>query len=270
MTVRFRSLRSGSSGNCLMLWTDRTRILVDCGIGSQYRLRDLLEEHLGHDPRIDAVVVTHAHRDHVCYPSLRVLRDYGVAVHCHEACLPQIRERHRPEACEGLVWKTFSTSPFCVNELVIEPFAVSHHPAYPTCAFKIREDPGARGLVIATDFNDYTGLLDRFVDADFIFVEANHDLELLRRFPNPMSAFHMENEKTAWLLSHALSQSASPPRAVMLGHLSAERNSQDLALERVSELLRRRNGPFPFELLAASRDRASKTITIPATSGGSG
>src|ERR1051326_36279 len=62
--VKFCALASGSSGNAALMATDSTRILVDAGI-RMLQLRKRLAavgEELG---RIDAILVTHEHSDHV-------------------------------------------------------------------------------------------------------------------------------------------------------------------------------------------------------------
>jgi hypothetical protein len=62
-----------------------------------------------------------------------------------------------------------------------------------------------------------------------LFVEANHDPELLRRHPNPASRYHLSNPQAAKLICHARKSSKSAPQTVILGHLSRERNTEDLA-----------------------------------------
>ncbi len=264
MALHFQSLRSSSSGNCLMLWTEDTRILIDCGVPAQFRCRDLLEEYAGCPSKIDAVIVTHAHTDHIRYDSLRVFEAFGIPVHCHRACLPQIFDRHRARECNRVTFRPFGKERFTVGDFAVEPFGVSHHPYFPTCGFVIRrrKDGLEKKVVIATDFNNDAGLLDHFAEADFIFVEANHDPDLLRKYFNPNSLYHMENSRTGRLLASALERSNSAPVAIMLGHLSEERNSSDLALDTVGTILERdRPGGFP-PLYAAPRRSASRVITI--------
>jgi phosphoribosyl 1,2-cyclic phosphodiesterase len=261
MSLHFQSLRSGSSGNCLTLWTDETRILIDCGIPAQYRCRQVLQEHAGGPSKIDAVIVSHAHTDHIRYDSLRVFEDHGVPVYCHEDCLPQIFDKHHARSCPDLTFKTFGDHPFTVKEFLIEPVRVSHQPHFVTHGFVIRSKED-RKIIVVTDFNDYDGLLDHFSDADFIFVEANHDPELLRRHFNPNSLYHMENSKTGWLLSHALERSRVLPTAIMLGHLSEQRNSREIALGTVRGVLQRQGIPLDFALHAAPRYEPSETIKI--------
>jgi phosphoribosyl 1,2-cyclic phosphodiesterase len=263
MPVRFQSLRSGSSGNCLMLWTRETRILVDFGIPTQRRGLEVLEEGAG-DPRsIDAVVVTHAHGDHIRYDSLRVLERLGIPLYVHRASIPQVSRRHRVDGCPGVEIRPFTDSPFRVGDFCFEPVRVPHHPDTLTHGFVVRTARGPeRKIVVMTDFHDYSGLVDHFTDADFIFVEANHDPDLLRRHMNPMSRFHMENSKAGWLLSHAFDKSRTPPAVVMLGHLSEERNDPDLARETVEGILGRRDLGLPCEVLTAPRYGLSREVRI--------
>ena len=57
-------LASGSSGNCALLATERTRILVDAGLSFRALARRL--ESLGEPVEtLHAVLVTHEHSDHV-------------------------------------------------------------------------------------------------------------------------------------------------------------------------------------------------------------
>ena len=93
--------------------------------------------------------------------------------------------------------------------------------------------------MVATDFREWRGLPGWFENADFIYVEANHDPRLLQAHPNPRSHFHLSNEKCGRLLSQALGKSKNLPLAVMLGHLSEVRNRPRLAEETVRQHLDR-------------------------------
>ena len=72
----FQTLRSGSSGNLLLLEGGSrrpTRLLIDCGVSSQQRCLQILEEEVGIDGGFDGLIVTHAHSDHINYATLRVM-----------------------------------------------------------------------------------------------------------------------------------------------------------------------------------------------------
>ena len=114
---------------------------------------------------------------------------------------------------------------------------------------------------MATDFREWSDIPGWFENADFIYVEANHDPELLRAHPNPRSHFHLSNEKCGRLLSRALSESKNVPCAVMLGHLSEVRNRPKLARETVLEMLD--GGPYQdIALHIAPRYEPSPLISI--------
>jgi hypothetical protein len=62
------------------------------------------------------------------------------------------------------------------------------------------------------------------------------DRNVLHPHPNHASRYHLNNVKTASLLHHAVRQSATPPGAVMLGHLSEERNRRALAINEAARM----------------------------------
>ena len=64
MGVSVSMLASGSRGNCAVVTSARTKILVDAGISCRETFRRL--KTLGEDPHsLSAILVTHEHSDHV-------------------------------------------------------------------------------------------------------------------------------------------------------------------------------------------------------------
>src|SRR5947209_16774956 len=64
ITVKFCVLASGSSGNAALLATENTRILVDAGLSMKELGKRLAA--IGEDlARVDAILVTHEHSDHI-------------------------------------------------------------------------------------------------------------------------------------------------------------------------------------------------------------
>jgi hypothetical protein len=72
----------------------------------------------------------------------------------------------------------------------------------------------------------------------------------------------MKNEKTAWLLYHIRKQSAAGPKAVMLGHLSAKRNSKEHVLETLQTVFGKNGVRCDFKLYVAEREAASPIVEI--------
>jgi len=265
MSLHFKSLRSSSKGNCVHIWTKNSQIIIDCGFKTQWQCVELLQKRVGRLDDLDAVLVTHVHCDHICKPALKVLSSYGVRIRAHRTVVKQICSRHGCDDWEEPPFlHAFSDGAFQAGDLRITPIKVPHEPDVPNFGFVISHGQGRRRrkIVVCTDFYNYAGVLRHFMNADFIFVESNHDLDLLRKYPNYASQFHLSNPKTAWLLYHAIRRSEKSPQAVMLGHLSHQRNSEKLAMGMVKDVFDRQRMDMDFDLLAAPLYKPSKTIRI--------
>ena len=62
--LKFCSLYSGSSGNCLFVSSNNTKVLIDCGTSCK-KICDALASIDSSIEEIDAILVTHEHSDHV-------------------------------------------------------------------------------------------------------------------------------------------------------------------------------------------------------------
>jgi len=87
-TVKFCVLASGSSGNAALLATENTRILVDAGLSMKELRRRLAA--IGEDLiRIDAILITHEHSDHVAgLPVLARNQDVRAAIYLTRLAAP--------------------------------------------------------------------------------------------------------------------------------------------------------------------------------------
>ncbi len=300
--ICFRSIRSGSSGNLLLLehrgrspGGAPTRLIIDCGIRSQREAWSILEAEVGLGEPISGVLVTHAHSDHINYASLRVLDRLGIPIYAHSRALGEIQRRYLhsgrvPSSVDlsGLEWRGFgdgstgrgsppgrnpaagglrSPGPgradaFEIGTLSITPIAVPHAPGVTTHSFLIEEPRSGLRVLVASDFHDPEAVVPYIYDTDLIYLESNHDPELLRRYWNPASRFHLPNPAAGLLLGHAIQSSRRPPCAIVLAHLSAERNRPDLALETVRRALHEAGLRERVELQIAERHRASAAVTL--------
>lgn len=261
MTLTFQSLCSGSSGNSLLLKTDGSALLVDAGFPSMRAGRKALDGYLS---GIEGVVISHLHSDHIQYASLRLLEESRIPIYLYEKDIQPLASRHfRQSPFLHLKIRPFSDHPFLIGDFSIHPFRLPHDGIRPTFGFAIslnRKGP-QRKVVVATDFRDWRGLPGWFADSDFIYVEANHDPELLRVHPNPRSHFHLSNEKCGRLLRQVFAQSRGKPSTLMLGHLSEKRNRPKLAQETVSEILSE-GGYRCLNIQIAPRYEPSESIPI--------
>ena len=267
----FRSLRSGSSGNLLLLESHRsrgsTRLLVDCGISSQRECLRILEEEVGLGRRIDALLVTHAHVDHLSYAALRVMARLEIPIYVHAHTRREVAHRllnryRLPAAVRpaDFPFRLYHDEPFSIGPFTVTPLPVPHAPSVTTHAFRIRH--GHTRLLVASDFHDPEAVIPHIYNCDFIYLESNHDLELLRLHFNPNSLYHLSNPTAALLLSHVVTESRQPPAIVVLGHLSEERNRPHLALATATLALAETGADVQVKLIAAPRYAASEVIVI--------
>ena len=124
----FCSLYSGSSGNCLFVRTEKTRILVDCGTS----LKKVQEGLIGIGEKIediDAIVVTHEHSDHV--QSLgNASKKFDIPVFVNFETLEAMPKQK--EKIELHNQKLFEVGKeFTIGDLAINSFSIPHDAANP-------------------------------------------------------------------------------------------------------------------------------------------
>src|SRR3954447_20603056 len=84
MTLQFAVLGSGSRGNATLVCEENGGgLLIDVGLGPRAIGQRLASVGSGWS-RIRAVIVTHAHGDHLDATTLPTLLRYGIALYCHE------------------------------------------------------------------------------------------------------------------------------------------------------------------------------------------
>lgn len=226
MAVRISVLASSSSGNCTFISTSRTKILLDAGINPTQVIKRLnsIGESLD---RIDALVISHEHIDHVSGLSgILSKKDMPVYItrESYEAIAP-CHSCHRLEFIE-------SGQPFSIRGLSICGFSIPHDAANPL-GFCLE----AEGFRIghATDLGYLTELVvQRLKGCDVLVLESNHDLEMLKVGPYPWplkqrimsSQGHLSNEVVGRFLNEEFDGKA---QHIVLAHLSESNNHPDIA-----------------------------------------
>jgi len=231
--VRFSVLSSGSKANCTFVEAAGQRILIDCGLSGKKAEERLAEQ--GIDPTtISSIIVTHEHSDHIHgVPTLS--RRYGMTVYANEATMRHISKPKRADV--------FTTGQeFSIGAVSITPFSIIHDAVDPV-GFVIQAE-GFK-LVSVTDLGRVTNLVREHVrGANAILLESNHDQEMLQacsytwELKQRISSTHghLCNESAGQLLEDIMHPELFH---VVLGHLSENSNTPNLALECANRYLDR-------------------------------
>ncbi|MFM7604716.1 MAG: MBL fold metallo-hydrolase [Prosthecobacter sp.] len=258
-------LGSGSSGNCALVTTGTTTLLVDAGLSAKQIVLRLESIGLTLDD-LDGILLTHEHQDHT--GGLEVLsRGRALPLFCtaltQEHLLGNLSFRTIPS------WRLMQTgSSFEFRDLRIESFPVPHDAVDPVGYVLATEN--AR-LGILSDVGFVTNLIkDRLRGSNTLFVEANYDTQLLEADTKRPWATkqrissrhgHLSNDQAAELVGDIAHPDLSH---VVLGHLSDDCNDPALASKRVRSALDAA-GAKEARVVCAERRKTTPTIEVART-----
>ncbi|HKR59112.1 MAG TPA: MBL fold metallo-hydrolase [Pyrinomonadaceae bacterium] len=257
--MKLTVLGSGSTGNAVLIVAGETRVLVDAGLSAKELARRLAI--VGEDiHRLDGVLVTHEHGDHI--GGLRVLlRSVDCPVYISaRTCDAYISERttlgndefrKRAAALTNRVEQIESSKDFRIGEIDFHPFTIPHDAA-DNFGFTATH----QGVKIATlmDFGHITTLIsEQLRGCAAILMESNHSRDMLKAcesYPWELKQRilsrlgHLSNEDVAEWLRDGFDGCA---RHVVLAHLSQRANNPYLAKISAEVALQERAPLFPAE-----------------------
>jgi len=248
-------LASGSKGNAVYISDGFTSILVDAGF-SAIEIKRRLKSRGLNPKEINAILVTHEHSDHI----------QAVAVLSRQLRLP-VYINHKIKDITPLAdtvheVRTFTSGvPFQINNLVVDPFVVSHDAAEPV-GFAIGQNGKRIGL--ATDLGTVTpAVMQNLKDCHMLIIEANHDPDMLANGPYPWTlkqriqsrSGHLSNKQSGRLLRELQHRDL---QHVILAHLSETNNTPQKVLDEISMAFTH-NAP---RLTVASQHRCGEILYL--------
>ena len=222
-------LASGSKGNCMYIEGGHGAILLDAGLSFRETAARLARAG-GSMDRVEAVLVTHEHSDHIKGVDA-VSGKLKVPVYATKGTLREFFRTRRTAKRDQETIACHFGEEYTIGDFSIEAFATSHDAAEP-CGFLVRE--GDLGIGCCTDTGVVTdAMLTRFRQCDAVVLESNHCPVMLREGPYPemlkrrirSKHGHLSNTVTAGCLQ-SLGRDVSH---VVLAHLSEVNNTPDKA-----------------------------------------
>ncbi|MBR6015334.1 MAG: MBL fold metallo-hydrolase [Firmicutes bacterium] len=232
MNLRFCSIASGSSGNCYLVRTDETVLLVDAGLSCK-KIEEGLTAAGTKAENIDAILVTHEHIDHVRGIKPLTNKCPDIEIYCSEGTWKHISQETKSHHNTVSAGKEF-----WIGDIRICPFKLSHDAEEPI-GYSFESE--GRVLTILTDSGYVTEEAHEYlVDSNLIVLESNHDIDTLQVCSYPyelkrriMSEFgHISNETAGQELCRILKDGKwglLEKPTVLLAHLSKETNFPEMA-----------------------------------------
>ncbi len=232
--IKLTPLFSGSNGNSTLIQTAHSNVLLDAGYGFKATVAALAKRGVAVG-NISAFVVTHEHSDHVS--ALKTFAKHTQA----PVFVPQKAANYVAQTC------------FCPNveavcgnfdfaDLHVDVYRCSHD-ARECLGYKFSCDNDSVGCV--TDTGVAEGELVQFLSpCRTVFLESNHDLDMLWNGPYPYvlkkrvasQLGHLSNDQAAEVLQQLLNFNV---KNVVLAHLSRQNNSKTLAYDSAASVFKK-------------------------------
>lgn len=236
--MQFYTLFSGSSGNCAILTSERGGVMIDCGVSGRQAL-EALEQAKIDVSSIRALLITHEHIDHMKGAGI-VSRKLNIPIYATEGtwegmgrAVGELPGRHRVTI--------HADESFFLDDVEAVPFHIPHDANDPT---GFRFYVGRHSVSVATDLGHFSKFVYQAVEgSDIVLLESNHDPDMLIRNPHYPERLktrilgrkgHLSNEAGA---EAAVQLLQSGTKHLLLGHLSQENNTPDLAYQTVCAAL---------------------------------
>lgn len=236
--MQFVSLASGSKGNCYYLESNEGAFLVDCGISLKRIEQGVTTFGKSGMDAIRGVLLTHEHRDHIAGLG-PLLRRHHIPVYGTRDTLDALDEKQIGKVDRHLFY-SLDEDPLTLADFHISYSRVSHDAADPV-SYQIRWQDKKIGMLtdsgVLSDEN-----MNALYDSDILLIEANHDIDMLRKGPYPYflkqriaGRFgHLSNANCADALPEMIS---SRTKHVVLAHLSEKNNQPTRAYDTVCHAL---------------------------------
>lgn len=213
--MKFAVLASGSKGNCTVISTKNTNIIIDAGMTKRY-MQDCFKKLNIDYEKCDGLLLTHCHSDHIKSVEMFSCLDIYSPFELYSV----INEKH-----------VNVLQPFKINDVTVMAFPLSHDVF--TVGYLIFD--GESTLCYLTDTGYVSEGNKKLIrGADYYIFESNHDLDMLMNSDRSLylkqrvnsDQGHLSNEDSSDVLREVIGEKT---KEIVLAHLSEECNDPQIA-----------------------------------------
>ena len=225
-------LGSGSKGNSTLLIGKNKKILIDVGF-SYPKMKELLNCYNVNPEDIDAIIVTHTHKDHINGLSSFVKKNM-TPIYTNKLMYDDLVK------CTSVDTMIVNDEDFDIDEFKIEVIHTSHD-AKGSVGFIIYNN--GHSLVYVTDTGYInSNYLNKMINKNVYIFESNHDINMLMTGPYPYilkqrvvsDKGHLSNEQAGNYLKDLIGDDT---KRIILAHLSEVNNTPEIALKTVKTII---------------------------------
>jgi phosphoribosyl 1,2-cyclic phosphodiesterase len=225
-TMKVDILASGSGGNCIALSSSQNTILVDVGIAKTKIEQRLIDVGIRPDS-IVAILITHAHGDHV--KGLPLANKYKIPVYVAEGEWKSING-----VDENLKRPFKSGADINFDDIFYFDSFKTHHDAYDSVGYVVSDYDGNKCSICLDTGHVDDEMISTMEYSNIYIIESNHEPNMVEvsDYPNSVKARilshvgHLSNQQTAEALSRLVTGTGE---RIYLTHLSSSNNMPALA-----------------------------------------
>ncbi len=225
-------IASSSDGNCTVVKSNGTSILIDCGVSLRAVTSFFGRDHLR---SISALFVTHEHSDHVKGIPILSRRLPDLPVYVHEKSFGARRNLFGGANRK----KLDSSDQIVVGSFVVSPFP-THHDSQSCHGFSIHDKYSGLKLCYIPDTGHVCNVIkERATEADILFIECDYDEKMLTDYPHYSDELkqrisgphgHLSNRDALDLIEEI---GMTRFQKIVLTHLSPRTNSPEVLMNSI-------------------------------------
>jgi len=254
------ALASGSSGNSFFIENNSSSFLIDAGISCKQIVQRI--ESLNKKPEnLKGIFITHEHIDHIRGVDV-LARNYSIPIFMTKKCYDNCNQLCSDPSLIKFIEKD---KIFDLNGTKILPFSKNHDANDPVSYSIVSKN---KKISVMTDIGvPCNNVIEHIKDSNLIFLESNHDVEMLENGRYPIylkrrissDKGHLSNYTASLLI---LQHATSNLKHIILSHLSENNNTEEIALDTIKTLLKYREDLKKLKIHVSGRDEATELISL--------